>query len=516
MNFAEYFESTVERCPDKPAIIYRGSSLTYAELRDRVCRAAGALRAFGLAAGDSIAVVAANSASYLELLLACARLGIVMEQYNWRLSPSVTCELLSDSRSRIVFVSPSCIETYRYASDRIDRRLDAIVLGEAPTGYLSYEDMLRTANCLQEFEPVDDRSVLAHLFTSGTTGKPKTVKLTHKGIVSISLVCIGETLWTSEDVFLQVLPLFHISAQAAYNVFILGGTLVLLDSFEPEEYLGAIGAYEVTRIGLVPSMLAILLEDERFSSKACPALKTVIYAGSSMPRETLVKCGEMLNCDLYAFYGMTEMSSVVGILKPCDHEAILARGANCPVPVGKASVGTRLAIVDEHGALCERGREGELVARSDGMMAGYTDEALTLGAIADGWYRTGDMCYQDNEGYYYLVGRKGDMIISGGENLYPSEIEECIRRIGPDVVDVAVAGLPDGKWGQTVAAAVVKRNGSPLAEDDVVAWCKACLASYKKPQKVVFWDDLPRNQSGKVVRGEVAERLAAADAGTDA
>lgn len=509
MNFAEYFESTVQRFPHKTAMVYRGRETTYEELRERVCRVVGGLRRLGLGPGDTAAIVATNSDSYLEVLLACARMGVVLEQYNWRLSPERTLELLEDSGSTVLFASSGRSEALSFVRARLSRPCKFVLIGARGNeeGHLAYEELVESSVPDERMDPVADDAVLMHLFTSGTTGKPKTVRLTHKGIIAVSLVCVAETLWTSDDVFLQVLPLFHISAQAAYNVFILGGTLIVLDEFEPRAYRSAIDEHKVTRIGLVPSMLGMLFQDSGFTAASHPSLNTIIYAGSPMPRSILEQCAERIGCDLYAFYGMTEMSSVVGILKPADHERILSRDAGSPVPVGRPSIGTRLAVVDEQGAPCLCGKEGELLASGDGMMLGYTDPALTAQAIADGWYRTGDICYRDEDGYYYLVGRKGDMIISGGENLYPSEVEACIRRMGPEIVDVSVVGLPDETWGQSVAAVVVKRPGSAIGADDVSSWCKEHLASYKKPQRILFWDDLPRNANGKVSRGEVAKRI---------
>ncbi len=509
MNFADYFESAADRFPDKTAIVFRDEKITYAQLRRRVDLLAGAFDDLGIRQGDVVGLLARNSARYLEMLLACAKRGVALEQYNWRMAPGLTAELLRESRSCVLFADRVCWESSQLDELNAGRELVKVVVEGSADGVsgIALDDVLAQTKPFEGDAPRSDDEALMHLFTSGTTGKPKTVRLSNKGVVSVALVCIAETGWTSDDVFLQVLPLFHISAQAAYNVLMLGGTLILHEAFSPGAYFDALRRYRVTRLGLVPNMLGALLDCEEFDSGHFPDVSTIIYAGSSMPRSVLEKTLDRLHCGLYAFYGMTEMSSVVGILKPRDHDAIRAKSKSAPVPIGKPSMGSRLRICAEDGTVLPAGQEGELVVRSDGMMLGYSRDDLTERAMRDGWYWTGDMCYCDEEGYYYLVGRKGDMIVSGGENIYPSEVEECIRRMGDAVSDVAVVGIPDDKWGQMVAAAVVTRKGFSLEEADIAAWCSEALASYKKPRRVAFVDDLPRNANGKVVRKEVARML---------
>ena len=505
MNFADYFESAVDRFPDKTAIIFRDEEITYAQLRRQVDLLAGAFDDLGIRQGDVVGLLARNSARYLEMLLACAKRGVTLEQYNWRMASGLTAELLRESSIRVLFADRTCWESSQL--DKLDAGCElvkVVVEGSADgVSGIALDDVLAHAKPFEGSTHRSDDEALMHLFTSGTTGKPKTVRLSNKGVVSVALVCIAETGWTSDDVFLQVLPLFHISAQAAYNVLMLGGTLIIHEAFSPGAYFDALQRYRVTRLGLVPNMLGTLLDCKEFDSDHFPDVDTIIYAGSSMPRSVLEKTLNRLQCGLYAFYGMTEMSSVVGILKPCDHDAIRAKSENAPVPIGKPSMGSRLRICSEDGSVLPLGREGELVVRSDGMMLGYSRDDLTERAMRDGWYWTGDMCYRDEEGYFYLVGRKGDMIVSGGENIYPSEVEECIRRMGDAVSDVAVVGVPDKEWGQIVVAAVVLREGFSLQEADIAAWCSESLASYKKPRCVAFVDDLPRNANGKVIRKEV-------------
>lgn len=509
MNFNTYLDSAVNKNPNKTAIVYGDIPLTYAEFHERVCCLANAMRHFDLKLADRIGILSTNSSYYLEIVFACARLGLQIDFFNFRLTPAMTAELIDESGCPVLFVSDTRKESLSLIKEKITRPMDIILVGSsfADEEGIRYEELLKKGSprCIPAV--TDDDDVLFNLYTSGTTGKPKTAMLTHKNIISQCLVCIAETKWTSKDTFMHVLPQFHIAAQGSYNTLFLGGTLIVLDHFNPEEYLRCLKKHNVTRIGLTPHMLNLLLLTPDFNQKDYPCLQTVIYAGASMPREILELSKERLGCDYYAYYGMTEMSSIIGLLKPDDHTWLLSQPESQLVPVGRLALGSLMTIVNESGEEAALGEPGEIIAFGDGVMKGYRDLKLTQKAIVNGWFHTGDIGFRDKRGYFYLVDRKDDLFVSGGENIYPSEIEQAIRAIGEEIIDAVAVGVPDKIWGHSIQAVVVLAEGSTLDESAIIKQCKIQLASYKKPRKVYFWEELPRNANGKVQRKKIVEMI---------
>lgn len=317
-----------------------------------------------------------------------------------------------------------------------------------------------------------------------------------------------ETNWKRGDVYCQGQPLFHVAAFGAYCTLILGGTLVVVDSFELAELILTINENKVTRIGLTPQIVQMFSRLEGKEKRSIKSLDTIVYSGSSMSREILVEAHRRLACNLYGLYGMTEIASIACILHPDEHREIINAPAQQPVPVGRATVGTRIWINDTHGD-----GVGELFVKNDGVMVGYANEGRCERLLSDGWYATGDIGYRDEEGLYYLVSRKNNMIISGGENIYPLEIENCIRSIGPSVSDVIVIGIPSEVWGEAVHAVVESPAGAGLTQDEVKRYCRKNLSPYKKPKEVWIWDKLPRTANGKVDRVKTLEAILAVNEG---
>lgn len=500
MNLNTYLDSSVQRFPGKAAIVFRDIVLTYREFHERVCRLASAMKRFSLRPGDRVAVLSTNSSYYLEIVFACARLGLCIDMLNYRLSCSLTAELIDDARCSLLFISDTCKEALPAIIEQVSQPVTIIEIGD------DYEELLASGNTSCQPAEIADDDVIFNLYTSGTTGKPKAVMLSNKNIISQALVCIAETNWGADETYLHVLPQFHIAGQGTYNTLFLGGTLVILDRFDAKAYADLLEKHSVTRIGLTPHLIDCLVKDESFEKSRCPDLRTVIYAGSSMPREILERSMRELECDLYAYYGMTEMSSVIGILKPKDHTWVLSHPDLPCVPVGRVSMGTLIRVIDDEGKECAMGQPGEFIASGDGVMQGYTDLALTEKALKDGWYYTGDIGYYDEHRYFYLVDRKDDLFVCGGENIYPSEIEQTIQSSSNAIQDVVVVGVPDETWGHSIHAVIVA-DESEIDADAIVDYCKTRLASYKKPRKIHFWKELPRNANNKILRKKVLEKL---------
>ncbi|MEG0303775.1 class I adenylate-forming enzyme family protein, partial [Gordonibacter sp.] len=503
MNLSDCFDSAADSCGDKTALVFRGRKTSYRELHRRVRALSAALGASGLRKGDRIAIVSPNSDKYLEISLAASRCGIVLENYSYRAGEELLFALIEASKPRLLFAHS---EEFAPASlrSRIGAFTDTVLLYESGgADSPAYERFALGAGEDHVADPGDDDDVAAVLYTSGTTSMPKAVLLTNKNIISQTIANGLETGWKREDVYCQGQPLFHVAAFGAYCTLILGGTLVIVDSFDLEGLFQAIEENAVTRIGLTPQLIQMLSRLEGTERRSIESLDAIVYSGSSMSYDILVEANRKLACDLYGLYGMTETASIVCILHPEEHRTIVDGPDRSLIPVGRATVGTQIRIGDEYGEGI-----GELVVKNDGVMAGYADEGNTREVLCDGWYATGDIGYQD-EGLYYLVSRKNNMIISGGENIFPLEIENCIRSIGPAVEDVVVLGVPSEVWGEAVHAVVEVAPGADLTPDTVRVQCAQKLSSYKKPKEIWMWEELPRTASGKVDRVKTLEAILA-------
>ena len=342
------------------------------------------------------------------------------------------------------------------------------------------------------------------IYTSGTTGHPKGARLTHRSLLTAYERYRGHEMpnwnvWTEDDVSLIPMPCFHIGGTAwGLTTLANGATGVIMRNFDPEEILENIDRYKVSKLFLVPAAMKIVAELPRASEVDFSQLKFMLYGASPMPLPLLEQAIDVFKCGFAQFYGMTETSGTISALPPEDHNV---KGNERMRSVGKALRGVEIVILDDAGNILPPREIGEIVTRSTMNMAGYwklpkaTEETLDN----EGWLRTGDIGYLDKDGYLFLKDRKKDMIISGGENIYPAEVENAIFE-HPKIADVAVIGIPDPKWGEAVKACIVMKSGKIVTEAELIAWTREKIAKYKCPKSVDFLDTLPRNPSGKVLR----------------
>lgn len=510
MEFGYLLERAANRYPAKTAIVFEHKRFTFAQFNARVNRLANALLDLGVRHQDRIGLVCHNSNSYLEIVFACARIGAVSTHFNWRLPAQELQALIDEAECRLVFMSTGLAQAGALLS--WNERVEIIGIGEVRHSCRDYEALLQAYAPAAPDIAVAENDLVLQLYTSGTTGRPKGVMFTHKNTVSHCLANIIDTEWTENDTFLFALPLFHASASGVYNSIACGSTTVIQNGFRSETYLRAVAAERVTAIGIIPTMLSSLLEYPELRRFDLSSLRKVIYGSAPIRVELLQKCLGLFRCQFYQLFGMTEMSPVVCVLSPRDHllngQPPAAGGGpyNKLGSVGQAAIGSRIRIVDEHHADCPRGAIGEIIVKGPGMMHGYYKrEAETRGAVKNGWYYTGDLGYFDADGYLYVVDRKTDMLISGGENIYPKEIENCILQLQDDIADVAVIGVPDDKWGEAVKALVIKKQNSAITAQAVIMHCENNMASYKKPKSVEFVEALPRNSTGKIQKNILKE-----------
>ncbi|MCI8577342.1 MAG: long-chain fatty acid--CoA ligase [Lachnospiraceae bacterium] len=506
--------------PDKVAVICDGTSRTYGRLEERISGLAKALGKLGLSRESRAAIVLPNCIEYLEIEFACARVGITIVKINWRLSLPEIRELLAWNDVELVF-SRRDLPGISWETDSdlglgfflVDVTGEAFAeMAEGGAAGESEETAkardgketreIRSAGAggrtgLRAYVPAEvPDSILMHLHTSGTTGTPKCVIYTQESLLAELDLCRKALGFSKDTVFQVMSQLYHAASIGPYTCLSLGGTLVMFQRFQPKEYLRSIGRYKVTRLSAIPTVLRAILDEPELEHSDLSSLKTVYYSTCPIPPGLIRQARRALGCDFVQSYGMTEMGSIVTILGPEDHrqEGVRLHSAGCPLD------GCQVRIVDPEDRDRARGQTGEILLRGPGRMRGYYKmEEATRQALRGGWYHTGDIGWLDEDGYLYLTGRKSDLIISGGENIYPKEIEDVLGEC-PGVRESAVYGVPHGYWGEAVHASVIPRTGVHLTGEELREFCQGRLAGYKIPKEFFFREEFPRNATGKVLK----------------
>ena len=462
----------------------------------------------GLKKGDRIAILAKNGVRYMEVYGSSETGGLVTVPLNFRLSGPELMYIINNSGARVLLVSEEYVPTITAIKDDLPGTAHFICLDGAVPGMLSYEDLLAD-ELTTDLEIAIAPDELAYImYTSGTTGRPKGAMLTHRGQVANAQSLLMELGLRPRDRHLAVMPLFHVGGRAIPLVhFYRGCTTVIAAGFDPTEALTLIERHRVTTIQVVPTMLAFMLDLPTLDRFDVSSLNTIFYASSPMPVELLRRGIGKFGPIFVQGYGQTESGPLSTLLGKEDHLAEgtteqIRRLASCGRPV----MNVEARVVDADGRQVEPGAVGEITVRAELIMHGYwNDPESTADAIRDGWLYTGDMATVDDDGYLYVVDRKKDMIISGGENIYPREIEEVLYA-HPAVLETAVIGVPDPTWGESVKALVVLKRETNTCEEELIEHCKMKLASYKKPKSVEFVDVLPKTPSGKILKRALREK----------
>jgi acyl-CoA synthetase (AMP-forming)/AMP-acid ligase II len=485
--------------PDRIALRYGESSWTWKQLGDRVRRNASAQRQAGLQPGDRVAFLDKNSAACLETTLACGLGGTVNTVVNFRLALTELTYVINDSTARILFVGHDqreAVEQIRSDLTTIER---VIVVGGPDDGYeffVASADAVAPAHCAKP----DDCFV--QLYTSGTTGFPKGAMLTHRSLLANAAGVVNSCNFVEDSVNMIAMPLFHVSGTSwALAAMTVGAQTIVVRDVVPEQILAQFGHDRVTHAFFVPAVYGFFLETPGVAKYDFSSLRCLGYGGSPMPSALLRRALEVFSVDFYQVYGMTEASGAFSILGPAEH-----RDTTHPrrlISAGRAVPGVEIRIVDPAGRDVPDGEIGEFVVRGDQIMAGYWRRpADTASTIVDGWLHTGDAGRRDSDGYLYIEDRIKDMIISGGENVYPAEVERVLSAY-PDIGEIAVIGVPDEKWGEAVKAVVAPLPGASIDEGKFLAYARENLAGYKRPKSVDVVAALPRNATGKILKREL-------------
>lgn len=499
--------------PDKLGLVFPASdarpgeatrSWTYGELDRAADDIAGGLRALGMP-GKTLLVMMRNRPEYLMLGTGAARAGTAMVTVSWRSTPAELAYLVNHSGARALVVDAQVAHVVEKARAELGALGDRIfAVGADVPNLRPFDELVRAG--VHEADAKDEGAVV--VYTSGTTGKPKgAVRKFNKELLPAVLRFLGETPMRSDDVHLAACPLYHTTAFGFVAMSqILGATIVLLDEFQPQRFLDALEHHKVTTTVLVPTMLHRLLAlgQDEIQRRDTRSLAALFCTSAPLPGPDSDLAMDLFGDIVWNLYGATE-TGVVTLARPED----LRRS---PGTIGRAVPGNDIRLLDDEGRDVPEGRVGELFTKNAMLVAGYhADEAATRGSMRDGWFSVGDLARRDAHGCYHLEGRKRDMIISGGVNVYPAEVEGVLEA-HPLVDEVAVIGLPDAEWGERVTAVIVPRDGS-CDEGVVKAWCKERLAGPKVPRQFVILEAgaaLPRNPTGKVLKRDLRARYAEA------
>ncbi len=494
MNLASWIERQADFRPNKCAIRFEKQDLSYAEFARQIGRLANVMENdLDVKRGDRIAYLGLNSPDQLRLLFACSRVGAILMPLNWRLAGPEHAFVLNDAEPRCLFVKPEFIEHVEGVGCDTDTFLK-ITYGETRPGWISSDQLLARSDTIGAPKHVArENDPVLLCYTSGTTGKPKGALLSNKALFWNA---VNSTLMhdlTSEDVVLTVLPMFHVGGLDIQTMPALhaGATVIIHDRFEPNAFFDAIEQHDVTLTLLVPTVVRALANDPRWKSADLSKLRMISVGSTIVPEEMVRMVGER-GVPLVQVYGSTETAPIAAYM---PIEATLRK----PGSTGKPAMHCDIRVVDENNQEVANGNKGEILVRGPNVMTEYwNDSAATRAAFTDGWLHTGDIGHLDTDGFLYVDGRSKDMIISGGENIYPAIIENILSQC-PELSDVAVIGRPDEYWGEIVVAVVVP-SGEERNAEKIINFCEGRIAHFEMPREIIFVDELPRNAMGKVVK----------------
>ena len=504
-TIADIIRTHAAERPDATALEVGDRSVTFAELHERSNQVAHALAAAGVGVGDRVAFIDKNGLEWFEVTFALAKLGAVNVSVNWRLAAPEMRQIIEDAQSEVVIVGPEFVAAIESIEGDLER-VETIVAIGGHDRWPAYDDWVSSHPADDHGVTVGGSDVAFQLYTSGTTGLPKGVMLTNdnffKGVTEVA----AQWRFTPESVNLAMMPMFHI-AGAGWGMIGLyfGCKNIVMRDIDPAAILKAIPEHRITNAFMVPVVIQFLLitpgvEDTDFSS-----LQSIVYGASPITDDVLVKGIETFGCEFIQVYGLTETTGAITQLDGVDHDPEnrpeLLRSCGKPYPW------VEFRVVDQStGEDVPTGKVGELWTRSHQNMAGYWNnpEATAAAVTGDGWFKTGDAGFLDAEGFVFLHDRVKDMIVTGGENVYPAEVENVLMR-HPDVADVAVIGVPDERWGEAVKAIVVPAGDPAPDEAALIAFAREQLAGFKLPKSVDFAETLPRNPSGKLLKRELRE-----------
>jgi len=506
-NPALIYRVHARNTPSKPALVWRGRTTSWAELDERIDRLSAGLARRGIGRKQSVILMMRNRQEFVEMTAAAARGGAAAVSISWRSTPKELTYLANHSGARGIVTEPELLHVIEQARAELPQALldnVFVVGGDAPKGTTALDSLLEQPAPHSGLDASLDDDAAVVIYTSGTTGKPKgAVRKFPKDTMQAAFRFINETPMRVDDVHLVTCPLYHSTAFGFMSLAgVLGQTVVLMDEFKPEPFLEMVQRYGVTTTAVVPTMLHRIMELPQETRRKYDArtLRAVFSGGAPLPALLAIDFMDEFGDVLFNFYGATE-TGLVTLAKPADLRA-------APGTIGRALPGNDIRLLDDSGRDVPEGSVGELYVKNKLLVAGYhRDEEATKASMIDGFFSVGDLARRDASGCYFIEGRKRDMVISGGVNVYPAEVEGVLEQ-HPDLAEVAVVGVPDREWGERVRAFVVVKPGASLDEGALKGWVRERLAGAKVPRDFVFLEALPRNPTGKVLKRELREAYA--------
>ena len=502
IGLGSWFSRRVRQTPDRPALTFEGATRSFAQMQDAIDRLAAALKAAGICRGDRIAFLGLNQPVYFDLLFAAARLGAIFVPLNYRLTGPELDYIINDAGVHTLVVDGP----HRPVIDGIRARLCCrlYLSADGPAqGWQPVSDFVGNTPPLLEGEATADDDIAVIMYTSGTTGRPKGVMLTHGNLWWANINAMLGADFSQNDISIVMAPLFHIGGlnTGALGTWQKGGHIILHRSFDPARFLADVAQYRVTGTFAVPAMLLFISQHVEFATADLSSLRLISCGGAPAP-EPLLQLYSARGIPLNQGYGLTETAPSGTFL---GNDFALAKLGSA----GKAAYFVDLRIVGEDGRTpLGAGERGEIIMRGPQIMRGYWNKPDATAAAIDpeGWFHSGDIGYLDEDGFLYICDRLKDMIISGGENVYPAEVEAVLYAHAA-IAEIAVLGEPSEKWGETVTAVAVLKAGTSLDLDELRDWATERLARYKLPTRLEIIDALPRNPAGKVLKFELRDRF---------
>ncbi|WP_078428094.1 acyl-CoA synthetase [Alkalihalobacterium alkalinitrilicum] len=493
----ETLKRAAHQSPHKDAFVYEGKRVTYQQMDERASQLAGWLQAQGIEHDEKVGFILKNGLPFVEAFYGIALSGGVGVPINFRLAAGEIEYIVNNSDSKILIIDRDYVEVIQEIRNRIPKVQQIVVVGTEHSNedFINYHSIFEKQWNYTPVEQLCDDDGCMIVYTSGTTGRPKGAVLTHKNLCQNGMNCIWEFRLQFECNQLIVTPLFHVAAMnSLVTICLVKGITVVHRDFDPVQVLKTIEEEKINTLFLVPAMWNFLLQVPNVKEYDVSSMQNCMTGGAMCPLEVKENVMKLFtNAGIFDVFGQTEMSPATTVLQPKDSIRKMRS-------VGRPFINVEVRIVDEEMNDVPIGEVGEIVYRGPTLMKEYyNNPAATEEAFKGGWFHSGDLVQVDDEGFIYVMDRKKDMIISGGENIYPAEIEDVLYTHN-DILEVAIVGVPDPQWGENVKAYVVLKPNKSLTEQEVISYCANRLASYKKPKHVEFIDALPRNASGKVLK----------------
>lgn len=524
MNTGDFLSIGRAICADRKLLVFEGNAWSYEQTYNRVNKLANALRNLGIQKNDRVGMLQVNCNQYLECYFASVKTGAIFVPLNFRAKAEELRFMLENAAVKILFTGKRYLEMVNELLPRLTTLQEVVCLDEIQTGGIDFESLLEKSSAEDITEHIDDEDVTILMYTSGTTGRPKGVPLRHSGFVSYILGNVEPANPDIAETNLLTVPLYHVAGVQAMLAAVYGGrTLVLMRQFETEGWMQTVQEQKVTRAMLVPTMLKWVIDHPDFEDYDLSSLNVITYGAAPMPLEVIKTA--IMKLPWVRFinaFGQTETASTITVLGPEDHvldgspDEIERKLQRLTCSIGKPLPDIEIKIVDPDGNSLPHHQVGEIMARGSRIMSGYWDDAVKTKSVLtnDGWLHTGDKGWSDENGYIYLSGRGDDLIIRGGENISPGEIENVLFSF-PKIEDAACIGVPNPEWGQEPIAIVVLKKGMTASTEEIMDFCKDKLAGFKRPKSIVFVDRLPRSHLGKLSKKELHEKYDRAPSETE-